>query len=140
MLFAEGEGAVPAFAGGCEQAARGHRVGVDELRGVDADGHDVEVFVIAHAALGGGIFPHIVRGPAMVADHPQHVGAVAFVHREGAQFAGHLGAGGVAFAGQDRADGGADRPAFFAVVRNAGLHQHGAEIGVAQAERAVLIA
>ncbi len=62
---------------------------------------------------------------------------VLLVAGERAQLAGHFGAGGVAFAGEDGGEGGADRAAFFAVVGNAGLHQHRAEIGVAQAQRAV---
>ena len=36
-------------------------------------------------------------------------------------------------------EGRADRPALLAVVRNAGLHQHRAQVGVAQAQRAELV-
>ena len=53
-------------------------------------------------------------------------------NRERAELARHLRAGGVAFAGEDRGQRGANRPALFAVVRNPRLHQHCAEIGIAQ--------
>ena len=55
---------------------------------------------------------------------------------EGPELGGHFGAGGVAFAGEDGGEAAQIGPAFVAVVGNAGLHQHRAEIGVAEAQRA----
>ena len=78
-------------------------------------------------------------GAAVVADDPQHGVAVGGVAGEGAHEARHLGRGGVGRAGHDGADGGGDRPSALAVVAQARRHQQRAEIGVAQAQRAVLV-
>ena len=75
----------------------------------------------------------------MVAHDAQHVGGVAVIVREGAELAGHLGRGRIGDAGHDRGQAGADGAAFGAVVGDAGGHQQAADIGVAEAERAVLV-
>ena len=77
----------------------------------------------------------------MVADDAQHVGAIALRNPGNApSSAGHLGAGGVAFAGEDGGQAAQIAPALVAVVGDAGLHEHGAEVGVAEAERAEVVA
>ena len=76
---------------------------------------------------------------AMIADDAQHVLAVLLIAREGAEFARHLGRGGIGNAGHDRGERAADRAAFVAVIGNARRHQEPADIGVAEAERAVFV-
>ena len=76
----------------------------------------------------------------MVADHAQHVGGVGLVAGEGAELAGHLGRRGVGDAGHDGRQRTADRPAFGAVIGNARRHQAAADVGEAQAQRAVAVA
>ena len=80
-----------------------------------------------------------VGGAAMVAHHAQHVLAVLLEARERPELLRHLGGGRVADAGHDRGERAADRAARVAVVRNAGRHQQPADVGVAEAERAVLV-
>ncbi len=140
VLFAQEQGAVPAFLRGAEEMRGGKGMIVGELGGVHADGLDVELLVFAEAFFGGSVVGNVVGGAAVIADDAQHVVPVFLVAGESAEFAGHFGAGGVAFARQNRRERGADGAAFFAVVGDAGLHEHGAEVGVAQAERAVAVA
>jgi hypothetical protein len=80
-----------------------------------------------------------VGGAAVVAHHAQHVLGVRLVAREGAELAGHLGRGRVGNAGHDRGQRAADGAAFVGVIGNAGGHQQAADIGEAEAERAVLV-
>ena len=94
------------------------------------DGGDRQLLVAAGLAVGGA---------AVVADDPQHVLAVALVVGEGAELAGHLGARRVGDAGHDRGQRAADGAAFLRIVGDAGGHQQAADIGVAEAERAVLV-
>ena len=79
------------------------------------------------------------RGAAVIADHAQHVLAVLLVAREGAEEPRHLGRGRVGDAGHDRGERAADRAAFLRIVGDAGRHQQAADIGVAEAERAVFV-
>ena len=76
----------------------------------------------------------------MVADHPQHVLLVALVPCERAQLTGHLGAGGVADAGHDGGQGTAQGAPFVAVIAKAHVHQQPADVGIAQTQRAEIIA
>ena len=64
---------------------------------------------------------------------------VAVVVREGAELAGHFGRGRIGDAGHDGGERGADGAAFVGIVGDAGGHQQAADIGVAEAERAVLV-
>ena len=80
-----------------------------------------------------------IGGAAMVAHHAQHVLAVLLEAREGPELLRHLGRGRIRDAGHDRRERAADRAAGVGVVRDAGRHQQAADIGVAEAERAVLV-
>ena len=76
----------------------------------------------------------------MVAHHAQHVLAVLLRSRGTApSFGRHLGRGRVGDAGHDRGQRAADGAACVGVVGDAGRHQQAADIGVAEAERAVLV-
>ena len=75
----------------------------------------------------------------MVADDAQHRLAVLRVAGEGAELAGHLGRGGIGDAGHHRGDGGGDGAALVRIVGDRRRHQEAADIGVAEAERAVLV-
>ena len=84
--FAQGEGAVPAFARGIEQGGAGQRIGVAELLAIDADRQDVELFVVAQRLRRRRVL-HVVRSSAMIAHHPEHVGPVVVVTGESPQLA-----------------------------------------------------
>ena len=105
-LLAAGHGVVPRLTGGVEQRCR-HPLLVD---------------------VGGGVAVH--------AQHAQHVLLVVGEAGEGAHAAGDAGRRGVGVAGHQRRDGGGPGPALLAVVGQAERHEHGAEVGVAQAELA----
>ena len=76
----------------------------------------------------------------MVADDPQHGGAVLLIPGEGAQFPGHFGARGIGIAREDGGQRRAPLGAFHAVVGDAHAHEHGAQVGVAQAQGAEVVA
>ena len=76
---------------------------------------------------------------AVVADDAQHVAGVLLVAGEGAEFAGHLGRGRIGDAGHDRGQRTGEGAALVGVVAEAHGHQQAADIGVAEAERAVLV-
>ena len=76
---------------------------------------------------------------AVVAHHAQHVVAVLLVAGERPELARHLGRRRVADAGHDGGERAADRAARLAVIGEAGRHQQAADVGVAEAERAVLV-
>ena len=80
-----------------------------------------------------------MRGAAMVADDAQHGFAVFHEAREGAALLRHFGGGRVADAGHDRRERAGDGAAGLAVIGDAGRHQQAADIGVAEAERAVVV-
>ena len=80
-----------------------------------------------------------VSGAAMIAHHPQHHLAVFGIAREGAELGRHFRRGGVADAGHDRRQRGADRAAGFGIVGNARRHQEAADIGVAEPQRAEVV-
>ncbi len=81
-----------------------------------------------------------VGGAAVVADHPQHRLGVLGIAGEGAQLLRHLGRGGIGDAGHDRGQRAAERPALVAVIAQPHVHQQAADIGVAEAEGAELVA
>ena len=91
--FAQGQGPVPAFPGGVQDATWARRCRA---------GPGARMESCSYSAVGG-----VVGGPAVVADHPQHGVPVAREAGEGAQFPGHLGAGGVGVAGEDGGERGA---------------------------------
>ena len=124
-LLAVAEGRVPALAGGVQDAL-GHAGATQTL------GPDGELLVLG--------VRRVVGGAAVVADDPQHVLGVLLVAGEGAELAGHLGAGGIGVAGEDGGQGGAPLGALDTVVGDAHPHEHGAEGRVAQAEGAELVA
>ena len=73
----------------------------------------------------------------MIAHHTQHVLAVVAVAGERSVLCCKQGALCVRAAGEDRGQHSADGAAFLAVVGDARLHEHGAKIRVAEAERAI---
>ena len=75
----------------------------------------------------------------MVADDAQHFGLVLFVAAECPALFGHLGTGGVRLAGEDGGKRCTDSTSLVAVVGDTSLHEHGAEVGVTQANGAVVI-
>ncbi len=76
----------------------------------------------------------------MVADHPQHRLLVRLVAAERANLGCDLGRGGVGHAGEDAGNRAAEGIASRRVVGNAELHQHRAEVGIAEAEGAIVVA
>ncbi len=77
---------------------------------------------------------------AVVADDAQHRLAVGRKPRERAELARHFGRGGIADAREDRGQRAAQRAPGVAVIGQPRRHQEPADIGVAQAQRAVLVA
>ena len=124
VLLAERERVVPCRAGRLDD--RGGAV-----RGVEAAREHGQALV---RALGG-----VVGGAAVVADHAQHRLAVRVVLREGAELARHLRRGGVGDAGEQRGVGAGLRERLGRVVGDALHHEQRAEVGVAEAERAVVV-
>ena len=123
MRLAQGQRLVPGLAGQGDQRAVG-TIG-------RVQGHGRHVDALAGRAMGGG---------AVVADHAQHVVAVARIAREGAQFGRHLGAGRIGHAGHHRRQGPAERAALIAVIAQPHVHQQTADIGIAQTKRAEIMA
>ncbi len=76
----------------------------------------------------------------VLAHDPKHRLAVALESAERALARSDLRGGGVCMSAEDRGERCADRPTLVAVVGNPELHQQGAEIGVAQAERPEIMA
>ena len=75
----------------------------------------------------------------MVAHDAQHVRRVGLVAGEGPELLGHLRRGGVGDAGHDGRDGAADGAALGAVVGDALTPSAAADVGEAQAQRAVAV-
>ena len=75
----------------------------------------------------------------MIADHAQHRLRVGPVTGEGAALGGDLRRGRIGASREDRGERGADRTAVVAVVGNARGHEQAADIGVAEAERTVVV-
>ena len=121
VLLAELQGLVPSAAGRVEQVARA------DPR-VDAHRRGVELLVLGLADR--------VGGPAMVADDPEHRLAVVGEAGEGPVLGRELGRGRVAGPGHHGGHGPADRDRFVGVIRHAADHEVGAEVGVAEPERA----
>ena len=129
MLFAKRERIAPGGARGFAQIRPGG-AGIGELVMVDRRRRDGERLVA-----GGLAF----RRALVVADDAQHRLRIRLVAGEGAALGGDLGRGRVRPAGEDRGERRADRPAVVAVVWDAGRHQEAADIGVAEAEGAVVV-
>ena len=115
-----------------------HLVGVGDVdsaslddRVVDLHGANAQVFVFTAVARS----PE--RGASVIAHHSQHVLAVFRVASEWPVFGGEQRALRIRTASENRAEHSTNGAAFVAVVRNSGLHEHGAEVRVAEAERAV---
>ncbi len=124
MRLAEFEGAVPGGAGVGDQTLVGAGGGVERNRR-----HRQLLIALAQA----------MRRAAVVADDAQHRRLIALVAGEGAAFLGHFGRSGVADAGHDRREGAAISAALGGVVAEAARHQQPADIGEAEAQRAVFI-
>ncbi|MPL92618.1 hypothetical protein SDC9_38730 [bioreactor metagenome] len=80
-----------------------------------------------------------MRRGAVVADHPQHVGGVLRMAREGAQLGRHLGRGRIGDAGHHRGERRAQRPALVRVVAKPHGHQQPADVRVTETQRAEVI-
>ncbi len=77
VAFAEGEGAVPAFAGGVRAAsAEASGSASENCDGVDADRRECRAFRSRRALRAAALCGDIVRGAAMVADDAEHVGLI----------------------------------------------------------------
>ena len=124
VLFAQSQRLVPGGHGDLHEPAVG-AIGM-----VERDGGHVHALVAVLMAM---------RGAAVVADHAQHVGAVARETREGAKLARDLGAGGIGHARHDRGQRAGKRPARVRVVAAPHVHQEPADIGIAKPQRAEVI-
>ena len=129
VRFAEGERVAPGGAGGFAQVRPGG-TRAQELVMVERGRRDGELLVACGFAVGGAL---------VIADHAQHRLSVRLVSRKGAAPGRDLGRGRIGAAGEDGGKRGADRPSVIAVVRDARRHEQAADIGVAEAERAVVI-
>ena len=132
-LLAEAERVVPARHRARQQVGRVREVDAASLhdRVVDRDRPDAQVLPLVAGAR------HAHRGATVVAHDAEHVVAVLAVAGERPVLGCEQGALGVRTAREDRGEHAAHRAAFLAVVRDARLHEHGAEVRVAEAERAV---
>ena len=73
----------------------------------------------------------------MIANDAQHALAIFAVAGESAVLRRKQRAGGVTATGENGGQRRAHRATLIAVVWNAGLHKHGAQVGVAQSKRAI---
>ncbi len=80
-----------------------------------------------------------VGGAAVVAHDAEHMARIRAVAGEGAKLLRHCRRRCVGDAGHQCGDRRSERPAFFGIVAEAGDHEQPAEIGEAQAERAVFV-
>ena len=124
MYLTHFHGVVPCLAGGRQQV-------VGAILGLDALGLDAQTRV--------GVF-RIVGRSAVVAHHAEHILPVLAVLGEGAEDPGQLGGGLVRDTGHDSGDGAGDAAGLLAVIGDAAHHEQGTEIGVAQAQRAIVVA
>ena len=125
VLLSEVEGSIPALPGGFHHA-------LGQGGAPQALGPDGQLLVLRVRG--------VVGRPPVVPDDAEHVLSVLGVAREGPQLARHLGAGGVGIAREDGRQGRAPLGALGAVVGDAHAHEHGAQVGVAQAQGAELVA
>ena len=124
MAFAERDGALPNGAGMIAKRLIAQRRVVERHR---RDRQSLKAGGLAICRAG------------VVAHHAQHCARVRAIALEGAEFARHLRRGGIGGARHDRRKRAADRAALNAVVRDAGRHQQPADIGVAKAQRAIIV-
>ena len=129
VRLAERQRVTPGCARGFAQV-RPFRAGIGKLVMIERGRRDGELLVAGGLAL---------RGSLVIADHAQHRLRIRPVAGEGAALGGDLRRGRIGAAGQDRGERGADRPAVVAVVWNARRHEEPADVGVAEAERAVVV-
>ncbi len=80
-----------------------------------------------------------LRCTAVVTDDAQHVVAVRCKARERTKLTRHFSRGRIGNTGHDRGQSPGNRTALVAVIRNARRHQQAADVGVAEAECAVLV-
>ncbi len=100
-------------------------------RGVIERGRgDRQALVAGNLAVGGAL---------VVADDAQHRLRVRLHAGEGARLGGEFGRGRIGAAGHHRRQRAADRPPLVRIVGDAAGHQEAADVGVAEAERAVLV-
>ena len=125
VLLPEGQRPVPRAARRCHQVRRAEQR-VDGLR------DDREALVLLRG--------RAVGGPPVVADDAQHVVAVGREPGERSELGRHLRRGGVRLRAEDGGEGRRDGAAFRAVVGDAHDHEKGAEVGVAQAQGAEVVA
>ena len=104
---------------------------VRDERVVDRHWTNAKVLILVAGAC------HTHRGATVIAHDAQHRLAVLRVAREGAMLSGEECALSVGTACEHRGEHAAHRATFFAVVWNARLHEHRAEVRVTKAERAV---
>ena len=81
-----------------------------------------------------------VDGPAMIADHPQHVFPVGLKAGEGSELFGQLGGGQVGLPAEQGSQTGGQAASLFAVVGDAHHHEQTAQVGKTQSQGAILIA
>ena len=122
--LAKFERAIPRALGGFHQRL------VLERGVVEGDRRHRQFLVALRLAMGGA---------AVVANDAQHVLGVGLVFGEGSKLLGHLGRGRVADAGHDRGERADNGATLVAVIGDARGHQQAADIGVAEAERAVIV-
>ena len=125
MLLAEGEGRVPGLLRGLDEVGRA-------LARVEGGGDHGKAFVF-------GVGRSVGR-PAMVPHHAEHVRLVGLVAGEGPEGRGHAGRLGIGLAGEDGGEGGGHGAAAVRVVGEAHHHEEAAEVRVAEAEGAVVVA
>ena len=124
VLFPQLEGTVGILLRGFQQVRRA-------VLAVNAHRLHQQAFVLA--------VRHPEGGAAVVAQDAEHGFAVALVAGKRAEFLGHLRRGRVGGHVHDGRDRPANGQCLWRVVGNAVDHQVGAEVGVAQAERAELV-
>ena len=78
-------------------------------------------------------------GARVVSHHAQHWRGIGLMAGESAKLGGHFGRGGIGAPRHDRRQRAADRARFVAVIGDAARHQQPADIGEAEAERAIII-
>ncbi len=134
VLLAEVQGFIPCADGAIQQVIGVGDVdaaGVDDIV-IDGHGRDAQVLVVPALARDA------VGGEAVIADDAEHAVALGLIAGERAELRGHLRAHAVGAAAEDGGQAGAQGTGLLAVVGDAGLHGEGAEVGIAQAECAVL--
>ncbi len=124
MLFAKFQRLVPG------STCMGNHILIRAILGNQCNRIDSKSFITFRLAMGC---------EAVVANDAQHMPGVWLIAREGSEFLCHFSGGGIGHTGHDRRQRATNCTAFVGVIRNTGSHQQAANIGVAEAERAVFI-